>query len=645
MSLSFRRVGANLAAEVTGIDLARPLDDEAREAIHDGLAEHQLLIFRDQVITSDDLMAFGECFGELSVHPFAPHVEGTPALIRFENNAETPPFGTDVWHSDETFRAAPPMATALCAKTVPEVGGDTDFMFVSMSAAYEGLSARTRDFIDGLQAIHDIKPFKQIFDDTPEDRKSLQRFEEIYPPTAHPVVRVHPATGRRVLYVNPQFTIRIGDMDERESASLLDTLFHQALVPEYQYRLHWRPHTLAMWDNRSVQHYAVHDYWPEIRIMDRVTIKGSRPVGVEAADPATVQRPKKLIDELTNFRRRRLPCCSGAHKPHLVEDDDPQGARRRAGLTRPTFHYIRQKTRARVAGRWLPAGLSPNREQQAGGENPARHEHDGRPRGNVPLQRGEQAGGDRDNSDRGRRHRHLLRCRNQAARGGGGDDHKRHDEQHAHDLHAHRNHRGKQEQEQKADPFHRHAFRRREILVDGHGEEVAPLPGKGCRDDGRGSEDQPEIADADREDVAEQIADQIDPQPFHERDDDEPGREHGMGQHPEQGIDGNEPLALQQNQTSREQEAYREDRHDRFDIEQETERDAEQHRMGKRGAEIRHAPPHHKTPDRPRGKRRPDPAAQRAQNEIFHHECRSGARDSPDAPGSIESGSPSASWR
>ena len=310
MSLSFRRVGANLAAEVTGIDLARPLDDEAREAIHDGLAEHQLLIFRDQVITSDDLMAFGECFGELSVHPFAPHVEGTPALIRFENNAETPPFGTDVWHSDETFRAAPPMATALCAKTVPEVGGDT--VFVSMSAAYEGLSARTRDFIDGLQAIHDIKPFKQIFDDTPEDRKSLQRFEEIYPPTAHPVVRVHPATGRRVLYVNPQFTIRIGDMDERESASLLDTLFHQALVPEYQYRLHWRPHTLAMWDNRSVQHYAVHDYWPEIRIMDRVTIKGSRPVGVEAADPATVQRPKKLIAGAVSH---------GAHKPHLVEDD------------------------------------------------------------------------------------------------------------------------------------------------------------------------------------------------------------------------------------------------------------------------------------------------------------------------------------
>ncbi len=187
----------------------------------------------------------------------------------------------------------------------------------SMTAAYAGLSERVRTFIDGLEAIHDIKPFKQLFEDTPDDRKSLQQFEDIYPPMTHPVVRVHPVTGRRVLFVNPQFTIRIKDMDERESASLLDTLFHQALIPEHQYRLHWRPHTLAMWDNRSVQHYAVHDYWPQERIMDRVTIKGSRPVGVEAAAPETVQRPKKLVAGAV---------AHGAHRPHLVEDDIRRGA-------------------------------------------------------------------------------------------------------------------------------------------------------------------------------------------------------------------------------------------------------------------------------------------------------------------------------
>ena len=315
MSLCFRPVGANLAAEVAGVDLARPLSGGDRDAILDGLAEHQLLIFRDQVIDSEQLMAFGRSFGELSVHPFAPHVEGAPALIRFENDADTPPFGTDVWHSDETFRAAPPMATALSAKTVPEIGGDT--VFASMSAAYEGLSARLRGLIDGLEAIHDIKPFKAIFADTPGDREELRKFEAIYPPMTHPVVRIHPVTGRRVLFVNPQFTIRIKDMDERESASLLDTLFHQALIPEYQYRLHWRPHTLAMWDNRSVQHYAVHDYWPAARIMDRVTVKGDRPVGLEAADPASVRKPKKLIAGAV---------AHGAHKPHLVEDDIAESA-------------------------------------------------------------------------------------------------------------------------------------------------------------------------------------------------------------------------------------------------------------------------------------------------------------------------------
>ncbi len=292
-ALTIRRVGASLGAEVSGVDLRRPLDEEAYRAIHDALAEHELLIFHDQEITSAELLAFGERFGELSVHPFAPHDAHSPALIRFENSEDNPPFGTDVWHSDETFRAAPPMATALCAKEVPEIGGDT--MFASMRAAYDGLSARTKALISGLEAIHDIKPFRPLFGDGEEDRKALQHFETLYPPMTHPVVRVHPVTGRKVLFVNPQFTIRIKDMDERESRSLLDTLFYQALIPEYQFRHRWRLHTLAFWDNRSVQHYAVHDYYPQRRFMDRVTIKGDRPVGVEAADPASVQRPKSAI--------------------------------------------------------------------------------------------------------------------------------------------------------------------------------------------------------------------------------------------------------------------------------------------------------------------------------------------------------------
>jgi len=241
------------------------------------------------------------------VHPFSPHDPNTPVLIKFRNDETNPPFGTDVWHSDETFRAEPPMATVLCAKEVPAVGGDT--MFASMSAAFDGLSARMKEFVAGLEAIHDLKPFRALFGSSEEDRRNLQRFELLYPPQVHPVVRIHPISGRKILFVNPQFTVAIKDMDERESRSLLDTLFHQALIPEYQYRLHWEPHTIAFWDNRSTQHYAVNDYYPQRRFMERVTVRGGPVSGVERADPDSVRKSKYLVPADVDRH--------GGHKPHL----------------------------------------------------------------------------------------------------------------------------------------------------------------------------------------------------------------------------------------------------------------------------------------------------------------------------------------
>jgi taurine dioxygenase len=179
-------------------------------------------------------MDFGRRFGELTVHPFAPNEgKNAPELIKFRNDETTPPFGTDVWHSDETFRAEPPMATILCAKETPAVGGDT--MFVSMSAAYDGLSDKMQQLISGLYAIHDMKPFRPLFGQSLEERKKLQHFELQYPPQLHPVVRIHPVSGRKVLFVNPQFTLGIDGMEETESRALLDTLFRQASVPEYQF--------------------------------------------------------------------------------------------------------------------------------------------------------------------------------------------------------------------------------------------------------------------------------------------------------------------------------------------------------------------------------------------------------------------------
>ena len=276
-----KRIGASLGAEVSNIDLAQPLDGAAVEAVTAALAEYEVLIFRDQEITAEQQKAFGRRFGELTVHPFAPRDEDVPELIVFDNDADNPPWGTDVWHSDETFRAEPPMGTMLRALIVPEVGGDT--MYASMSAAFEGLSDRMQQFISGLEAVHDFKPFRKLFSGDAAGRRSMHEYEERYPPAVHPVVRVHPVSGRKVIFVNPNFTVAVKDMGESESQSLLDQLFRQALVPEYQIRHHWRPHTLVFWDNRAVQHYAIHDYYPQHRRMERVTIKGDRPVGVEAA--------------------------------------------------------------------------------------------------------------------------------------------------------------------------------------------------------------------------------------------------------------------------------------------------------------------------------------------------------------------------
>ena len=300
------RTGVKLGAEISGVDLTKPLRDGQFRAVEAALVDNELIVFRDQNITSDNLVDFGRRFGALTVHPFAPSDKDAPHLIKFRNDETTPPFGTDVWHSDETFRAEPPMATMLVAKEVPAVGGDT--MFVSMSAAFDGLSDRMQHHISGLEAIHDFKPFKALFNDSIEDRRNLQAFELKYPPQLHPVVRIHPVSGRKVLFVNPQFTLAIKGMDERESRSLLDTLFHQALVPEYQFRHRWAPHTLAVWDNRSTQHYAIHDYYPQRRYMERVTIEGGPVTGVPRADPASLKRAKYVAPAGVDI--------AGGHKRH-----------------------------------------------------------------------------------------------------------------------------------------------------------------------------------------------------------------------------------------------------------------------------------------------------------------------------------------
>ena len=297
-----KRVGAFLGAEVTGIDLTQPQDAAAVETLRQAHAEHGVLVFPDQRISSEDLMRFGRYFGELSVHPFSTSTAETPELIVYDNKEGNPPLSTNIWHTDETFRESPPMGTILCSKIVPETGGDTEF--ANMGAVYEGLSDRMQSYISGLEAVHDLGPFRTLFDDSDEGRRKLRKYEDIYPAVTHPVVRVHPVTGRKVIFVNPQFTLHIKGMEDDESRTLLGYLYRRTLIHEYHYRHNWQPDTVVFWDNCLVQHSALHDYYPQRRKMERVTIAGSPPVGDgPPAEPSELH--KYIMPPPSDFRSTR----------------------------------------------------------------------------------------------------------------------------------------------------------------------------------------------------------------------------------------------------------------------------------------------------------------------------------------------------
>lgn len=301
-NLSVRKIGKFIGAEVTGIDLTKPQDDATIEQMKLAHAEHGVLAFPNQIISSADLKRFGKYFGELSVHPFSTNDKEQPDLIVYDNKEGNPPPATDVWHSDETFRECPPMGTMLCSKIIPEVGGDT--CFCSMEAAYEGLSDRMQKLIDGLEAIHDFIPFKRLFPDTQQGRARLHMYEEKFRPAVHPVVRVHPVTGRKSIFVNPnQFTVAIKGMQEQESRWLLTFLGQTVNTLEYHYRHRWVPNTVVFWDNRSTQHAAIHDYYPQQRKLDRITIQGDKPFG-NGTVASESELIKRKVPSLLDFKGR-----------------------------------------------------------------------------------------------------------------------------------------------------------------------------------------------------------------------------------------------------------------------------------------------------------------------------------------------------
>ena len=263
-----------IGAEIRGIDLSQDISQENVEWLEAQLVRHKVIFFRDQNIDPAAHLGFARKFGELETHPVNPK-EGFSEIMVLHNNAEKPPSGTAVWHSDVTWRAKPSLGSILIARKVPNVGGDT--LFADMEAAYEFLDDATQSEIKGMKAKHQFAPMRRYLIESGADAERLARFDLDYPPVLHPLVRTHPVTGRKSLYVNALFTVGIEGVPNDEAKRLLRNLFATAVRPEIQCRFRWQENSIAFWDNRSCQHYATADYYPNERLMERVTIQGDQP--------------------------------------------------------------------------------------------------------------------------------------------------------------------------------------------------------------------------------------------------------------------------------------------------------------------------------------------------------------------------------
>jgi len=260
-----------VGAEVGGVDLSEPLSNLQMTEVHRALAENLVIFFRDQELTPEQHIAFGRNFGELHIHPAAPHAPGHPELMIIRADENSPRANGEGWHSDVSCDPEPPMGSILYIRTCPPKGGDT--LFASMYAAYEALSDRMKAYLDDLVAVHDGE----------ENYRGTYKYagvedKQTYPRAEHPVIRTHPVTGRKALFVNRGFTRRILGIPRDESHAVLNYLWTHAENPLFQCRFRWRPDSVAFWDNRCVQHRAMWDYWPHTRSGFRVTVAGDRPV-------------------------------------------------------------------------------------------------------------------------------------------------------------------------------------------------------------------------------------------------------------------------------------------------------------------------------------------------------------------------------
>lgn len=280
-----------IGARIDGVDLSEPLNDADIAAIRRLFLAHRVIFFEDQNLSPRQHRDFAARFGDFELHPFyQPHTE-CPELVVLDTGAHAPT-DNDHWHTDMTYSSEPPMAGLLYSRLIPPLGGDT--LWADMHAAYLGLSISLRGFLDKLDAIHDLaKAFppdhRSVQASGPEQYKAKMA---AHPPVLHPVVRTHPETGEDCLFVNGGFTTKIQGLARKESDDLLEFLFAHIHKPEFSVRWRWKPNTLAMWDNRNTQHYAVNDYLPHRRIMHRATLKGSKPFNGTRPIPSNLTESK-----------------------------------------------------------------------------------------------------------------------------------------------------------------------------------------------------------------------------------------------------------------------------------------------------------------------------------------------------------------
>lgn len=271
-TIKVRPVTTRIGAEIEGVDLSKPLGEQTFREVHDAFKEHCVIFFRDQNLDHDSHKAFARLFGELHVHPAIPAPEGHPEILPIHTDKNSTYIAGERWHSDVSCDVEPPLGSILYLHTVPDYGGDT--LFSNMYAAYDALSDRMKAYLDGLTARHDGEPqYRGRYAD-----KGAVDEGKVYPRADHPVVRVHPETGRKCLFVNPIFTMKINDLPRSESDAILRMLHEHCAQADFQVRFRWQPNSVAFWDNRCVQHLAIWDYYPNVRSGFRVTVKGDRPV-------------------------------------------------------------------------------------------------------------------------------------------------------------------------------------------------------------------------------------------------------------------------------------------------------------------------------------------------------------------------------